>query len=172
MGVATTLAIVGAVTGLVGAGLQYQQGKKQQKAAKRERAARQQQEKIQNRRSRMSAIREAQIKRAAVVNFAGGMDAGGSSGVTQATGSIGSQLGTNIGFSEAISAGNRNISRFQQQQVDAQAAGSIFGSISSLGFGLAGQFGGGALQSLSPAKSTVPSTISYGNFSGTGGGAG
>ena len=131
---ATTVAVAALGVGLAGTGASAFQQRKAQKEQKKARRAQDQQQEIQNRRSRRAAIREAQIKREQVLNFAAAGDFEGSSSVQQARGSISSQLGTNIGFSEAISAGNRNISAALGRAQSAQFGAGIAQSIGGLGF--------------------------------------
>ena len=145
---AVASAVAGVATGVVS---QVQAGKAA-KAQRRAEAERRNQQEVQNRRSRLSAIREAQIKRAAVVNFAEGQDIGGSSSVAQATGSIGSQLGTNVGFSEAVNSSNRLISGFNLQAAKAGQSSQFFGGLSNslfgIGQGAAGFSGSSGFNSL------------------------
>lgn len=135
--VSTIIAGVGLAVSVAGTAASFVSQQKQAKAQKKANQERQRQQEVQNLRSRRAAVREAQIKRAAVLNFAAAGDFEGSSPVSQASGSISSQLGTNIGFSESISASNRNISTFNQQASDAGFSANLFGSIGGLGLSAA-----------------------------------
>jgi hypothetical protein len=145
MGIETALIVATAASVAVGAAGTIQssiQARKAGSARRKAVAAENRKQEIQNRRSRRSAIREAQVKRASIVNFAQGGDFGESSPVSQATGSISSQLGTNIGFSEAVSANNREIGFFSQKAANLDQSSQLFQSIGSLGFQGASFFGG------------------------------
>ncbi len=174
---ALVIAGVSLAVGIAGSVASYMQ---QQKAAKQQKKARNEalrKEEAQVRRQRRQAIREAQIKRAQVVNFGEATGTGGSSSVDAATGSIGSQLGSNIGFGNMMSSFNANIAMHEQKALDAQQRASTFQGIADLGFQVAGaaagsigSFGGGPTGGTSFNASGTSRGLSggFGNFTSGG----
>lgn len=121
---ATFLAIGGLVLG--GAGLYYQ-NQQQKKAA----AAAKQQQEVASRASRRRLIRERQLKAAelnSVANAAGSAD---SSGFFGNQGSLGSQLGSGLGYQTQMSSLSGDIARYQTNA-------GIGGGLSNFGFTLYG----------------------------------
>lgn len=133
-------AVIGAVASVGGTAMAYSS---QKKAAN---ASRQQQD-LNTRRSNRQAIREAQIQRANTV--AAGTAAGALGGSAMAGGlaSLGSQLGSGLGFSSQMSGLSANIEKFQQRA-------QTWGAIASMGSSLF-QMGGG-FDGLRAAVQTKP----------------
>ena len=117
------LAVIGAVSGVVGAGATIASANTQRKMAKQQ----QQQQQLATRQSQRQAIREAQIRRAQTLASGQAAGAVGSSGVAGGTASLGSQLGGSLGFSSQMSGMSANISNLGQRA-------STLGAISGLGF--------------------------------------
>jgi hypothetical protein len=118
--------VVGAVASVVGT---VGSMRAQKKAA----AAQQRQEQISSRRSRRQAIREFQIQRAQAVATGQGLGAFGSSGLAGGLGSLGSQLGSELGYSTAQSANSAIITKQTQRANFFNALSSIGGSALSFG---------------------------------------
>jgi hypothetical protein len=114
--IAQVVAAVATVAGTVG---QYNS---QKKAADIQNT----QNTLQTRRSAVLAIREAQMKRAAVVNEAQGQGAMGGSAVAGGMSSLGSQLGSGLGFAAQYSNLSRDLSKAQQNA-------DLFGTIAKVG---------------------------------------
>jgi len=125
---------------------QQQQAQAQQEAnAAQERSA-----KVQQQRDRLRQVREARIARARVISQASQSGLGaGTSGLVGGTGSISSQLGSNIGainvaqtFADEASAANQKAANFgsQANRLSAEAGG--WQALSGLAFGASNQFGG------------------------------
>jgi hypothetical protein len=142
--VAPIIAVVSVVASVAGTAFSIMQQRKASKAQKRSNQEQQRQAALRARRERRQAIREQQIKRAAVVNFAEGQGIGGSSAPSAATGSLSSQTGTIFGKSSFIGASNARINFFNQKAQDHLSRAQLGGSIAGLGqqlFSAAGGFG-------------------------------
>lgn len=121
------IAAVGAVAGVVGT-------VQSQRAQKKASAAQQRQQELATRRSRRQAIRQAQIARAQSVASAAATGATGSSAALGGQGSIGSQLGSGLGFSTQMSGLSREISTQTTRAQTGQAlAGLGFTAFSAAG---------------------------------------
>ena len=86
-----------------------------------------QQQTLSTRRSRRQAIRQAQIQRANAVAAAGSLNALQGSSIAGGTSSLGSQLGSGLGFSTQMTGISRGISQ-------ASARAERFGTLGNLGF--------------------------------------
>jgi hypothetical protein len=115
------LAVIGAVSSVVGTVASYSAQRKASKAAT-------QQQELNTRRSNRQAIREAQIRRAQTLGAAAQMGALGGSSVEGGLSGLGSQLGSGLGFSSQMSALSNQIGRQQSRA-------ALFGDVASLGFG-------------------------------------
>jgi hypothetical protein len=124
-------AVIGAVASVGGTVMAYNS---QKRAA---RAARQQQD-LSTRRSNRQAIREAQIQRASTIAGAVGMGAMGGSALAGGLASLGSQLGSGLGFSSQMSGLSANIEKFQQRAQTWGAIASMGSSLFQLGDGFDG----------------------------------
>lgn len=130
MAISATIAAVSATT----AAVSYNQQKKAQESAQRSQAsARSEQGAInaaQSSTERRQQIREERVRRARVQQASINTGVAGSSGELGAVGSLGVQLGTNLGSNLAMKAAAQNISIFNQQASDsmfkAQEAGQLF----------------------------------------------
>lgn len=149
-------AALSAVSAFAGVGLQLASLGASNRAAD---AARRQQE-LNNRRSRRQAIREAQLRRARALSFGVAFGAQDSSAVAGGVGSVGSQLGANLGFSTEYGALSNVITTNQQQARNLGAfsnfAFSFFDPNSFVS--LFNNQGGGPIQSFAPPRrgSNIP----------------
>lgn len=118
--------IVGAVASVAGTYKNY-------KANKDRSRLQQQQQRVNTRRSRMEAIRRAQLARAQAVASAAASGAQGSSTAIGGQSSVSSQTGTDFGFSTQMSGLSQGIS-------DASSQAATWGAVANLG-GSAFNFG-------------------------------
>ena len=149
-----TAAVVAVGSAVAGAKVANDAETKQRKAAKaaqaeREEAADKQDRlgEISARRERLSAIRESRIKQASLKSQAEGLGVSGSSGVLGGVSSLGSQLGSNIAFSETTAAFGKSIGGdlLQASQIESNAAVDMAKSQSDIAMigavgSIAGQF--------------------------------
>jgi len=151
------LAVVGAVSSVVGTVASYSAQRKASKAA----AA---QQELNTRRSNRQAIREAQIRRAQTLGAAAQMGALGGSSVEGGLAGLGSQLGSGLGFSSQMSSLSADITRYSQRA-------NTWGAIASIG-GAAFKMGGGfptlgeAFSTANKGPTKFPMTQGMGNFGG------
>jgi hypothetical protein len=142
---ATTLAIAGLALSAVGTAGSFVQQGKQAKQQKKARNAQQAQQKETARRSRVQALREAQINRSRSVNATAATGGGFSSGIAGGVASQGSQTGQALGFSTQMSGLSDVISVANQKAADAAQLGAGFGAVANLGgsiFSNAGKISG------------------------------
>lgn len=137
-------AVIGAVATVGGTVMQYSAQRKAAKAAQR-------QQNLSTQRSNRQAIREAQLQRAQAIAAGASMGALGGSALAGGLGSLGSQLGSGLGFSSQMSGLSADIEKFQQR---AATWGAVAGMGSSL-FQLGGGFDG--LKQATPQKAPTPS---------------
>lgn len=163
VGAGVGFALGGAGGAALGAGIGGQVasiGEQQEAQAQQRRAARAQRRiaDIQAARQRSEAVREATIARGRVENVSAA--AGGtSSRAAGASSSLGSQLGSNLGFSFQTQAISSQASSALQRAADAQTRSSIFSSISNVGMSLytnAGRTGTPASSQGSPQNVITP----------------
>jgi hypothetical protein len=123
------MAIVGAISAVAGAGAAVigtvQAGKAQKRAA----AEQQKQQEISNRRQQRAAIREAQIRRAQGLASAQATGVVGSSVTGGGVASLGSQVGSTLGFSSQMSGLSSNITDLTQKALTWGSVAQIGGSI-------------------------------------------
>lgn len=131
----TILAIGGLALGVGSLGLTAYGMKQQDKAGRRLEEAQRRQQEVATRRSRRSAIRERAIRSAEVVAAANAFGAGASTGLEGSVGSLGSQLGSGLGFSTEMSNISRDIGSASTSLRRGQA-------ISNFGFSLFNASGG------------------------------
>lgn len=142
MAISAVTAVV-AVAGAVAADKQASKARRLQREAlavqKENQKLEQQKADIQAARSRREEVRKARIRRAQLLSDADTAGASGGSAVSGSVGSIGTQLGVNLGTQSAIqgisgqqSQNNIFASGLQSQANSAQARGQQFGQISSL----------------------------------------
>lgn len=138
-------AVIGAVATVGGTVMQYSAQKKAAKAAKR-------QQDLSTTRSNRQAIREAQLQRAQAIAAGASMGAIGGSALAGGLGSLGSQLGSGLGFSSQMSGLSADIEKFQQKA-------AMWGAVAGMG-GTLFQLGGGfdAFRKQ-PTKAPTPSMI-------------
>lgn len=141
---ATALAAGGLTAGIAGmVDAQSQAGK----AAKMQQAM----ENRKAQRSQLQALRESQIQRAMIQQrsaVGGSLDSSGFSGSMS---SIGSQLGSSIGFSREMTAFGQGISDLQQQASRSQMISQL--GFQAASFGMQG-FGGGTAAPTTPPSTT------------------
>ena len=123
---------------------------------KSEKAARMQQamESRKAQRSQLQALRESQIQRAMIQQrsaVGGSLDSSGFSG---AMSSIGSQLGSNIGFSREMTSFGQGISSLQQQAARSKMISQLGFQAASLGMSGLGGAGGGTAAPATPPSAT------------------
>lgn len=105
-------------------------------AQKRASRLQQQQQTLATRQSQRQAIREAQIRRAQTMSSAQALGAVGGSAVAGGTASLGSQLGSALGFSSQMSGLSKQIGVAQSRASTAGAIAGLGGSV----FQMAGGF--------------------------------
>lgn len=134
-----TLAIIGAVASVGGtiASLSAQK-----KAARLQ----QEQQTLATRRSQREAVREAQIRRAQTMSAGQALGVAGGSGVAGGVSSLGSQLGSALGFSSQMSGLSKQIGIAQSRASTAGAVANLGGSV----FQMAGGFGAFGSQEQGP----------------------
>lgn len=130
---ATTLASVAALTGSLGFGYkQYQAGKE---AANLQQAM----ENRKAQRSQLQALREAQIKRAMMIQAGANSGVMDSSGLQGGIGSLQSQLAGNIGFANQMTSLGQGVSSAQQQMNRFGALANISGTLGNFAQSETGQ---------------------------------
>lgn len=129
-------AVIGAVATVGGTVMQYNAQRRAARAAQR-------QQDLNTTRSNRQAIREAQLRRASTIAAGASMGALGGSALSGGLASLGSQLGSGLGFSSQMSGLSRDISRFQQQAETWGAVASMGGSLFQAAGGFSA-FGAGA----------------------------
>lgn len=142
---ATALAAGGLTAGIAG---MVDSQKQAGRAAKMQQAM----ENRKAQRSQLQALRESQIQRAMIQqrsSVGGSLDSSGFSG---AMSSIGSQLGSNIGFSREMSAFGQGISDLQQQASRSQMISQL--GFQAASFGMQGFGGGGGTTTVTPPTTT------------------
>ncbi len=122
------IAVIGAVAAVGGTVMAYSAQKKAAKAAQR-------QQELSTQRSNRQSIREAQLRRAQALAAAASMGAMGGSAVAGGIASLGSQLGSGLGFSNQMSALSADIEKYQGKA-------AMWGAVASMGGNLF-QAGGG-----------------------------
>lgn len=123
--------VLSAVSGVVGAVGAIQSARAQRESVQLQ----QRQQEVATRRSRLQAIRQAQISRARAVSAGAAYGGLFGSGVAGGVSSLGSQLGSELGFSSQMSGLSRDIAA-------AQARATKWGAISNLGFTAFNALGG------------------------------
>ena len=154
-----TIAIVGlAISAAAAAGsayVSYKSGKEAKKQAKEEKSRAE----LEQRRARLKTIREGRVKRAESLNAGASQGTMGSSGLSGGLASVGSQVGTELGFSTQVGAINDNIFKSSMKQAKFQQMGSIFGGIGQIGgamFSNSGAISGAFGSSAAPTHSPMP----------------
>lgn len=97
---------------------------------------------LENRKARIRAVRDARIKRANMMAQGQAAGAQFSSGVAGGTSSIGSQLGSNIGFQQTRTGVSQNIANLQNQGQQAANKGQIGSAFAGIGDTIFSDFGG------------------------------
>lgn len=126
-------AVIGAVAAVGGTVLSYNAQKKAARASQR-------QQELQTQRSNRQSIREAQLRRAQALAAAASMGAVGGSAVAGGIASLGSQLGSGLGFSSQMSSLSADIEKYQSRAAMWGAVASMGGSLFQAGGGF-GAFG-------------------------------
>ena len=130
------VAVIGAVAAVGGTVMQYSAQKKAARASRR-------QQELSTQRSNRQAIREAQLQRAMAIAAASQMGALGGSALAGGLGSLGSQLGSGLGFSSQMSSLSADIEKYQSRAATWGAVASMGGSLFQAGGGF-GAFSAGA----------------------------
>lgn len=139
---AAVLPFITAGAAVAGVVMSAKSAKDQAKAQKASIAAQGRMSDYEARRARISAVREARMQRAAVESTAGAAGVGpSSSGVLGATGSISSQLGTNIGYQNVMQGFAQQASIANQQAADAAATGAMWGAVGNIASSMGGPGG-------------------------------
>lgn len=150
------LATIGAVTAVAGTGLQLKAASEQRSAQRYERK----QQELVTRQERRQAIRQAQRIRAQTVATATGTGATGSSSLSGGLSSLGSQIGSGLGFSTQGSGLTRRIESASSRASSLGSIGGLAMGVGSFMFKEGGGFGGlrAELQPLEqPAPTRPPS---------------
>lgn len=113
----------------IGQAMQQRQAAQDMKKARRAETAMQVE---QNRRAAVSTLREARIRRAAIMASSENAGTRGASGESGAVGSIGSMAGSALGFQRMQSQNATNISRFAQRAADSQSKADTFAAVGNL----------------------------------------
>lgn len=124
-------AVIGAVATVGGTVMQYKQQKKAAAASKK-------QQDLNTSRSNRQSIREAQLRRAEAMAAASSMGAIGGSALAGGLGSLGSQLGSGLGFSSQMSSLSSDIEKYQGKAAMWGAVASMGGSLFQAGGGFDG----------------------------------
>lgn len=150
------LAVVGAVASVAGTVVSYNAQKKAAAASRR-------QQELATSRSNRQAIREAQLKRAQAIAAGAAMGGLGGSAMAGGLSSLGSQLGSGLGFSSQMSGLSADIEKFQQRAATWGAIASMGGSLFQAGGGFEGAK---AAFTKAPKPSVQQSTNPYatGNY--------
>lgn len=117
-------------------------------------------------RSQLQALRESQIQRAMIQQrsaVGGSLDSSGFSG---AMSSIGSQLGSNIGFSRELSAFGQGISDLQQQAARSQMISQLGFQAASFGMQGFGNLGGTTTSASAMSAGNNTSSLQASQFAG------
>ena len=138
--VAANAGTIAAVTSVVGTAASINQSKKAQAAGERQAAAQQKQQEVQATRSRRSAFREVQLKRAQAQARAQALNASQGSGVAGGLSSFSSQLGAGLGYAGQQTALSGLVSQAGIQQQTALTNANMFGSVA--GFAMQGMASG------------------------------
>lgn len=147
----STIALgIGAAASVAGTYMSYKSQKKAADLSEKQQA-------LSARRSRRQAIRSAQLQRAQAMASAQGMGAMGSSGAMGGIGSLGSQLGSELGYSTQMSGLSAGITSAQQRA-------QMWGGVAQLGGSLfsSARRNPGFFDNLKPNKAPI------GNFGGLG----
>ncbi len=145
------LAVIAAVATIGGTIMSHNAQRKASEASRR-------QQELATQRSSREAIREAQIARAQAIAAASSMGAMGGSALAGGVSSLGSQLGSGLGFSSQMSSLSAQIEKYQQRA-------STWGAVASMGSSLF-QAGGGfdgmsAAFNKQPKAAPTPSTVPH-----------
>ena len=130
---AATIAAIGLGVSAAGTAASIiQQGKASdaaEKARKRQNAL----SELQNRRARIQSIREARVKRAAILARGEAAGASDSTGVQGGVASLQGSLGSSIGFQGQVASAQRGVASAQGQAVSAANRANTYSAIAELG---------------------------------------
>ncbi len=152
-------AVIGAVASVGGTVMAYSAQKKAAKAQ-----ARQQQ--LSTTRSNRQAIREAQLQRASALAAASSMGALGGSAIAGGLGSLGSQLGSGLGFSSQMSGLSKDIEKYTSRANTWGAVASMGSSLFQLGGGFDGLKSFWDTNSKKPTPVPTPQRVSHAGRAG------
>lgn len=139
-------AVIGAVATVGGTVMQYNAQKKAAKTAKK-------QQDLATQRSNRQSIREAQLARAQAIAASASMGALGGSALAGGLGSLGSQLGSGLGFSSQMSNLSSDIEKYQRRAAMWGSVASMGGSLFQAGEGF---YGLKSAFSRQPTKAPTP----------------
>lgn len=156
MAALTSLAWAGLAIAAGGAALQYSQGRKaadasrdSEREARRARSEQSASQSLQAEQERRNQIREERVRRSQIINQAAQTGTGGSSGESGALGALSTNLGSNIGFNEAMIQSGQRITGFNQASANfassaqsAQNKGAMWGQVSNVGSTMFSNAGG------------------------------
>lgn len=143
------LPVIGAVAAVGGTVLSYNAQRKAANAAEK-------QQKVNTQRSQRQAIREAQIRRAQAISAGAQLGGLGGSALEGGVSSLGSQLGSGLGFSTQMSDLSSAISKYSSRA-------ETFGAIGQLGMTVFKGMGGFDTMGKSPTKPPAQSTYPNSN---------
>jgi hypothetical protein len=134
---AMTISAIGSVAAVAAGAASVKATQQSIKAQTNASNAAQKQQEVQSSASRRAAIREMQIKRAQTVASAQAAGVVGGSGVSGGLSSLGSQVGSNLGYSSQMSGLSREISMYNMQAQKysdiAGFAGTVFQGLGGFG---------------------------------------
>lgn len=134
--------LAAATTAVAGTAYSINQQEKAASASRARAATQQRQQEVQAARSRRAGVREAQRRRAMLRAQSEALGAVGGSGFAGATGSLTSQLGSNLGFSTQMTGLSRDVTQFGMQETTALSNAQMGSSIANLGMQAVSGLGG------------------------------
>lgn len=131
--ISSFVAIAGLAIGAIGTFAQISASKQAASEQRKARAAQRRVQQEQTRRSRLQALRQAQLTRARAQSTGIGIGAGESSGLAGGLSSVSANTGAALGSASQLSGLSNQISVFNQNAADAQSRAQTFGAVSGLG---------------------------------------
>jgi hypothetical protein len=137
-GATATVAGAGIAAGVAGAGIQAYGAIQSARAQQQASAVQQRQARVQATRQRRQGIRQAILARGQALNVAAGTGQLGGSAVSGGLASVSSQLGSNLGYGTQMEGLSRDYFGLTQRAARMGSLAQIGGSISNIGFAVAG----------------------------------
>ena len=131
--ISSFVAIAGLAIGAIGTFAQISASKQAASEQRKARAAQRRVQQEQTRRSRLQALRQAQLTRARAQSTGIGIGAGESSGLAGGLSSVSANTGAALGSASQLSGLSNQISVFNQNAADAQSRAQTFGAVAGLG---------------------------------------